>query len=148
MATTESEVTILLLVGIPGAGKTYLSKSLLDLRKSNTEVLVISFDELIPLETQEKFALSKLSKTDDPIVKESTSSTEDLEVWDGNNKNLTWRSSRQNILMQVEKLINGLIKNEVDSEVFSYFNQEVDMKKNRFLRLCFVRGIKITMSFL
>lgn len=83
MSSEKQTASIVVLMGLPAAGKTTFSKLLSDKIDSKTDLksVRVTYDELIPLEIQKKYA-------------QNPSETE-------------WKTQRQTILNSVDKLLEG-----------------------------------------
>jgi len=115
----ESNIGLLLLIGLPGCGKTSLCKKLLlnkDSQYSKLNFIHVSFDDHIPLDNQEKFAIMK--------QKEDNVDNED-----------TWKNARYKLYLSVEEMIKGLKAETVNDAFKKFTNIEKVYSDNQFIVL-------------
>lgn len=102
------KLTLVVLLGLPGAGKSTLCQKLfqsLETKPNSSDICLIHvcFDELIPLTLQEKFVLIKQSKLND------------------DDEGTSWKSARRDVYYKVDNLVKCLKNGNVDSDIFNIF---------------------------
>ncbi|CAL4137215.1 unnamed protein product [Meganyctiphanes norvegica] len=98
----ESNVGLLLLVGLPGCGKTTLCKKLLSNKDSNFLFIHVNFDDHISLVNQEKFALMRQNK--DTVDDD------------------TWKNARLNLLQSIDEMVKALKSKVVNEATKKFIN--------------------------
>jgi len=114
----ESNIGLLLLVGLPGCGKTSLCKKLLlnkDSKYSKLVFIHVSFDDHIPLVNQEKFAIMRQNK-------------------DNVDNDDTWKNARSMLLTSVEEMVKAL-KSRTVNEVTKKFINIDEVNDQQFIVL-------------
>lgn len=105
----ETNVALVLLVGIPGAGKSTVCKKLAFYLKSRCVkkalcILHVCYDDIIPLSDQRNFV--KLKQNDDHNYSE----------------NETWKNARHNVFSKVDELIKCLKTRSENASLHNFFN--------------------------
>lgn len=113
----KTNIVIVTLVGLPGAGKTTLCQKLVEYLNTQPSMkfihsIHICYDDLIPLSQQERFAKLK--------------QRENLNSNDHSN----WKSARQDIYSKIDKLLDRLDNN--DQDVSYLYNALLDSELIRF----------------
>lgn len=104
-------------VGLPGAGKSSLCKELFESleNRANSSALClihVCFDELIPLDLQEKFVLIKQSKLEDEV------------------EGASWKSTRRDVYNKIDRLVECLRNDIIDLDIFKLFGIEEKQDAN------------------
>lgn len=115
----ESNIGLLLLVGLPGCGKTSLCKKLLlnkDSKYSKFIFIHVSFDDHIPLVNQEKFAIMRQNK-------------------DNVDNDDTWKNARSMLLTSVEEMVKALRSRTVNETTKKFINIDEVCNDQQFIVL-------------
>lgn len=109
----DNNLCFLLLVGLPGCGKSTLCKKLLsnnDSKYSQLRFIHVSFDDHIPLIEQEKFAIMRQQQ-------------ENVDNDD------TWKNARYQLLLSIEEMVKALKSKTINEFTKKFINvDEVDDK--------------------
>ncbi|XP_076053145.1 phosphoseryl tRNA kinase [Oratosquilla oratoria] len=120
-------ISLVLLIGLPGSGKTTLCKHLKTIwdgkaiKEEIIHIVHICFDDIIPLQEQEKFALKQLVTGDKDISSiEGQSEVVDVETVEEE----CWKAARKKVHNQVEDLIEA-IKGRKSENPFQVYLPEI-----------------------
>ncbi|KAK7085364.1 hypothetical protein SK128_016890 [Halocaridina rubra] len=115
----ESNITLVLVVGLPGAGKSTFCKNILSQKYVNIKsveyhIIYVCFDTLIPLSTQRQYAEARINGNED--------------IMD------CWKGARHEILINVDKLISSLKSGVCDDHACNMFNLDSEtIGKNKLM---------------
>lgn len=104
----ENNLCFLLLIGLPGCGKSTLCKklsSIEDSKYSQIKFIHINFDDHIPLDDQEKFAIMR--------QKQENVDNDD-----------TWKNARYQLLLSIEEMVKSLRSKTINDKTKKFINLE------------------------